>query len=46
MNKSTVLLAWLVLIGATALLLRDPHCGRGCRTLLEHLLTDEIDAAI
>jgi hypothetical protein len=44
-QNGAVLLGFL-LIGATLYLMSRPNCNRGCKTLLEHLLTHELDALL
>jgi hypothetical protein len=44
MRKKEIQLLWgLFAVGATLYLMRRPQCDRGCQTLLEHLLTHELD---
>jgi len=46
-KKKEVRLLWgLLAVGATLFLMRNPRCGRGCQTLLAHLLTHELDALL
>lgn len=42
-NNNSVLWAALACIGVGILLLSDPNCKRGCRSVAEHLLTHGID---
>jgi hypothetical protein len=36
----------LFAIGATLLLLSNPGCGAGCKTVLQHLLAHELDSLL
>ncbi|MGH9688467.1 MAG: hypothetical protein ACRD5K_15395 [Candidatus Acidiferrales bacterium] len=40
------LLLGLLLVAGTAWLMSDPKCGRGCKSVLEHLLTHELEALL
>lgn len=44
-NGSAILLG-LFAVAATIYLMSDPRCGRGCKTILEHLLTHELEALL
>jgi hypothetical protein len=33
----------LLAVGATLLLMSNPRCGSGCKTVLQHLLGHELD---
>jgi hypothetical protein len=44
-SPNTVLLS-LLLIAGTIYLMSDPRCGRGCKTVLEHLLSHELEALL
>ena len=36
----------LFAVGATLLLLSNPRCGAGCKTVLQHLLSHELDSML
>lgn len=45
MRKSeSKFLLGLFAIGATLLLMSNPRCGAGCKTVLQHLLGHELDS--
>lgn len=44
-RNSNVLLG-VLLIGATLYLMSRPNCDQGCKTVLEHLLTHELDVLL
>ena len=37
------LIFWLMIIAFGLLLLRNPRCNRGCKSVAEHLLTHGLD---
>jgi hypothetical protein len=41
--ESKALLTGLVVVGVAALLLSDPRCKRGCRTVAQHLLEHGVE---
>jgi len=44
MTKKELQLFWgLLAVGATLYLMRNPRCNRGCKTILQHLLADELN---
>jgi hypothetical protein len=36
----------LLMVAATVYLMPDPRCGKGCKTMLQHLLTCELEALL
>jgi hypothetical protein len=47
MSKKDAQLLWgLFALGATLCLMSSPRCNRGCKTLLAHLLTHELEGLI
>lgn len=42
-KNGNVILFGLLLV-ATIYLMSDPRCGRGCKTVLQHLLSCELEA--
>jgi hypothetical protein len=47
MAKKQLQLFWgLLAVGATIYLMRDPRCKRGCKTILQHLLVDELNTLL
>lgn len=45
MNRQNIVLLGLGIV-ATLYLMSRPNCNRGCKTILEHLLTHELDALL
>ena len=44
MTKADTNLVWaLLLLVSSAYLISTPNCNQGCRTVLEHVLTHELD---
>jgi len=47
MKSSQNQMLWGVLVvGATLYLMSSPRCNRGCKTLLAHLLTHELEGLL
>jgi hypothetical protein len=46
MQTNEKVLLGLVVFVIGLFLLQKPNCGRGCRTIAEHLLTDGLDELI
>lgn len=44
-QQSAILLV-LLAMGATLYLMSRPQCGLGCKTILQHLLSHELDAFV
>lgn len=45
-GRNANVLLGLLFIGATLYLISQPNCDQGCKTVLEHLLTHELDGLL
>jgi hypothetical protein len=45
-NKQSQMLWGFLAVGATLYLMSSPRCNRGCKTILAHLLTHELEGLL